>query len=293
MATASQTAAASDTRRKQLWRQRNETRARDHKADEANAAAAGIALTALRAYAKIRFDVQRHSFLPIVVDCLGLQKSASGNIDDDRALLEALLPLASEDDKHHTRKFRGGDRGPSSHWIQKWLSEAPQYRKAHLAFHEEYLRLLREVVLPQIADPRGLLFQRSPTFRCHVAAGGEATGVAHRDVDNGHPSAEINYWLPLTRAGGSNSLYTESAPGQADFAPFDAEYGELIRFWGAQCLHYTLPNETTRTRVSFDFRVVPRSCYVEEECAGGRADPYRPGEFYGEMDALGNILCGG
>ena len=23
--------------------------------------------------------------------------------------------------------------------------------------------------------------------------------------------------------------------------------------------------------------------------AGGRASPYRPGEFYGEMDALGNV----
>jgi len=34
---------------------------------------------------------------------------------------------------------------------------------------------------------------------------------------------------------------------------------------------------------------VPRSCYVEEECAAGRANPYRPGEFYGEMDALGNV----
>ena len=36
---------------------------------------------------------------------------------------------------------------------------------------------------------------------------------------------------------------------------------------------------------------MPRSCYVEEEraAAGGRASPYRPGEFYGEMDALGNV----
>ena len=280
-----------DTRRKQLWREHNATRARDHKADEASAAAAGVGLAALRSMAVLKFDVQRHDFLPIVLECLGHE--ATGTIDDDRAVLEGLQPPPASNDEYHTRKFRGGDRGPSSHWIQKWLSESPELRKAHHAFNEAYLNLLREVVLPEIADPRGLLFQRRPTFRCHVAGGGEATGVAHRDVDNGHPPAEINYWLPLTRVGGSNSLYTESSPGRADFAPFDAEYGEMLRFWGAECMHYTVPNETARTRVSFDFRVVPRSCYVEEDCAGGRADPYRPGEFYGEMDARGNVATRG
>ena len=245
-----------DTKRKQLWRQHNVTRARDHAADEASAAAAGVGLSALRKQAVFHFDVQRHPLLPVMLRCLGF--SATGSIEEDQTLLEGLQPPASSAEKtgssgaHHVRKFRGGDRGPSTHWIQRWLSESPEDRKAHAEFNEEYQRLLRDVVLPQLADPRGLLFQRRPTFRCHVAGGGEATGVAHRDVDNGHPSAEINYWLPLTRVGGSNSLYSESAPGRADYAPFESEYGQLTRFWGAQCMHYTLPNETERTRVSFD-----------------------------------------
>ena len=242
-----------DTKRKQLWRQHNVTRARDHAADEASAAAAGVGLSALRKQAVFHFDVQQHPLLPVMLRCLGL--SATGSIEEDQTLLEGLQPPAERTGSsgaHHVRKFRGGDRGPSTHWIQRWLSESPEDRKAHAEFNEEYLRLLRDVVLPQLADPRGLLFQRRPTFRCHVAGGGEATGVAHRDVDNGHPSAEINYWLPLTRVGGSNSLYSESAPGLADYAPFESGYGQLTRFWGAQCMHYTLPNETDRTRVSFD-----------------------------------------
>ena len=245
-----------DTKRKQLWRQHNASRARDHAADELSAALAGVGLSALREQAVLRFDVLRHPLLPVVLGCLGF--SATGTIEEDQTLLEGLQPPpssvagGSSGAHHHVRKFRGGCRGPSTHWIQRWLSESPEDRKAHAEFNEEYLRLLRDVVLPQVADPRGLLFQRRPTFRCHVAGGGEATGVAHRDVDNGHPSAEINYWLPLTRVGGSNSLFSESAPGRADFAPFVSEYGQLTRFWGAHCLHYTLPNETDRTRVSFD-----------------------------------------
>ena len=65
---------------------------------------------------------------------------------------------------------------------------------------------------------------------------------------------------------------------------------QVVRFWGAQCMHHTRPNETERTRVSVDFRVVPRSCFDEGGCVGGRADPYRPGEFYGWMDANGQML---
>jgi hypothetical protein len=36
-------------------------------------------------------------------------------------------------------------------------------------------------------------------------------------------------------------------------------YGELQLFYGNQCVHYTLPNATDHTRVSIDFRVIPRT----------------------------------
>ena len=36
-----------------------------------------------------------------------------------------------------------------------------------------------------------------------------------------HAPQELNWWLPLTRATGSNSLYVESAPGRKDFAPLE------------------------------------------------------------------------
>ena len=46
--------------------------------------------------------------------------------------------------------------------------------------------------------------------------------------------------------------------GLGDHAPFESRGpGELIRFWGHSCEHYTVPNDTGQTRVSIDFRVVP------------------------------------
>jgi hypothetical protein len=34
--------------------------------------------------------------------------------------------------------------------------------------------------------------------------------------------------------------------------------GEALMFYGNQCVHYTTANVTDATRVSIDFRVVPR-----------------------------------
>ena len=81
-----------DTKRKQLLRQHNVSRDRDHAADEASAAAAGVDLSALRKQAVFHFDVQRHALLPAMLRCLGF--SATGSIEEDQALLEGLQPPA-------------------------------------------------------------------------------------------------------------------------------------------------------------------------------------------------------
>ena len=61
---------------------------------------------------------------------------------------------------------------------------------------------------------------------------------------------------------GTNTLHVESKPGLGDFHPLKLSYGQLCRFWGNQCHHYTVANQTDFTRVSFDLRVIPRSLYT-------------------------------
>ena len=73
----------------------------------------------------------------------------------------------------------------------------------------------------------------------------------------GHQAGQINFWLPLVDVEGSSTLHVESSPGQGDFHPLNLKYGEVARFYGNQCIHYTVPNDTDTTRLSLDFRVVP------------------------------------
>ena len=126
-----------------------------------------------------------------------------------------------------------------------------------------YRRFVREVVAPLVcAEEDGeasLLFQRVPNFRCHLPGTGQVLVQPHTDGDYHHSPNEINFWVPLTLAWGSNTLWRETAPGREDFRPFELEPGQMAQFHSSACVHYTVPNETGRTRVSFDFRVVPRS----------------------------------
>ena len=72
-----------------------------------------------------------------------------------------------------------------------------------------------------------------------------------------HWRGEVNFWLPVTSVFGSNTLWLESEPGAGDFRPMELSAGELLRFNGYECRHYTMPNETAASRVSFDWRAIP------------------------------------
>ena len=50
-------------------------------------------------------------------------------------------------------------------------------------------------------------------------------------------------------------------PGAGDFRPFELSVGEGMRFNGNECRHFTVPNDTDVTRVSIDFRVIPKALF--------------------------------
>ena len=103
--------------------------------------------------------------------------------------------------------------------------------------------------------PYQLAYQNVCTFRVSSPRN-TPMGVPHRDYDYFHQPAELNIWVPLTRVFGTNTLYSESVPKLGDFHPFELERGQAVLFWGNQCQHYTVANDSNWTRVSFDIRVV-------------------------------------
>ena len=125
---------------------------------------------------------------------------------------------------------------------------APNYEK----LDETYHNFVKEVIGPQMGGGT-IQYQRAPTLRVYTPSL-TAMGKMHNDCNYNHQPSEINFWLPLTNVFGSNTMWVESEENKGDFHPLTMKYGEYVRFYGNKCRHYTIPNDSSKTRVSLDFR---------------------------------------
>mmetsp|Transcript_1844 Transcript_1844/g.4069 ORF Transcript_1844/g.4069 Transcript_1844/m.4069 type:complete len:420 (+) Transcript_1844:23-1282(+) len=127
-------------------------------------------------------------------------------------------------------------------------------------FQSVYRRFVKDVVRKELGEEY-VLFERNPNLRVQPVSGGAPT-APHLDADHMHSPCEINYWVPLTLATGTNTIWTESWPEQGDFHSVECDYGQVFRFYGNQCLHFSVCNAEPTSRVSFDFRVVRLSDFA-------------------------------
>lgn len=181
-------------------------------------------------------------------------------------------------------------------------------------FLELYRRLIRDVVGPLFGED--LYFQATPTLRFQFPGqkGFNWRPRIHSDIMLGHPPAEVNIWLPFTRAFGTNTMLIASLEDSSaileslgyDFATFalrvqkdeafwqacakkmhpaELEYGELLLF-DPRCLHATQNNDTDSTRISMDVRVILRRQFeklpLEYRGTGRRRMLFAPGHYYDE-----------
>eukprot|EP00928_Gymnodinium_smaydae_P031299 TRINITY_DN23011_c0_g1_i1.p1 TRINITY_DN23011_c0_g1~~TRINITY_DN23011_c0_g1_i1.p1 ORF type:complete len:276 (+),score=29.02 TRINITY_DN23011_c0_g1_i1:147-974(+) len=169
---------------------------------------------------------------------------------------------------------------PDRPWQRRFAGCSSESPLLFARFLEVYHDFIGSVILPCL-NTRCVAFEALPLFRCHLP--GESTqGSAHRDEESGHSASEINFWIPMTPAHGSNSLFAESRRGLGDFHAFEAHrgIGQYVRFHGSQVWHYTVPNETDVSRVSFDFRVIRK-----EEWSRAAFEHFPLGSHYSVWDS--------
>lgn len=137
--------------------------------------------------------------------------------------------------------------------------QAPDYDVFYSRF--ECMRQLYDTFVTEVAGPiigEPYCYQAVPTLRIHYP-NNVAVGEFHKDSDYYHPDGELNVWLPLTPAWGSNTLWVEFEPGRV--RPVGAVPGDVIVFDAVNTSHGNKVNVTRSTRVSFDFRCLPLSRY--------------------------------
>jgi hypothetical protein len=181
--------------------------------------------------------------------------------------LEALhcaIPDFSPDRDAHSRVTKAKIR------LQHPVTDA----KASSEFHAAFESLICEHVAPHVAAAcsdapalrsaaggrQTLWYACVPTIRVQTPSEEQATIRPHVDGMYDLPDGSINFWLPLTTLDSTSTLWVESVPGREDFHPLTG----ATRFDGRRCLHFTLPNHSSRTRVSLDFRCVPGALHTPE-----------------------------
>jgi ectoine hydroxylase-related dioxygenase (phytanoyl-CoA dioxygenase family) len=160
----------------------------------------------------------------------------------------------------------------------------------HRQFYQRYSEcvadLYRDFISVFVADligTRRLCYQRVPTFRIHLPSN-VAVGDFHRDSEYHHQDGEVNFWLPLTAAWGTNSMWVETAPYSDRYQPVQAQPGEVYVFDGVHLRHGNKLNRTGATRVSFDFRCITTSSFRDSglrSVAAGRR--LSIGEYFAEL----------
>ena len=202
------------------------------------------------------YDTARYPFRKLIGEYIGTQEleTLHANYDSDPARANSL--------------YKNMEQSPVFRAMYAGLS-SPQGEE----FYATYERFVREVIRPQYDGP--IYYQTKPSHRILFA---DVPGQSrfHRDADYGHDPAEVNYWVALTPAYGTNTFWIETEEGRGDYQPVEAEPGQFARFRGSTLSHGAKNNTTGRSRVSFDFRVIPAAeapaRYREQEEADPNAE---------------------
>lgn len=170
-----------------------------------------------------------------------------------------------------------------------------QKQKLHRMFYDKldvdvrfintYEKFIKEVIKPLFQEE--IYYQRYPTFRIH-----QPDNICvfkwHRDKDFGHNEKEINFFMPLTKAYDSNTIWVEKliGAGEADAEPLEADYGELIQWYGAKFYHGNKNNNTGKTRISFDFRVLMKRDFDDSQAGVSltRKTKFSPENYFSSIE---------
>ena len=166
-----------------------------------------------------------------------------------------------------------------------------QSTKFHKLFYSEYETsgfkdlyedFIKTYVAPEL-DAK-VINQAKPTFRVHMHDN-LGVGEFHRDSDYEHPLEEINFLVPVTEAIDTSTVWIESETDLADYAPINLKYGECLVFRGGLLTHGNKINKTGKSRISFDFRVIPEKFF--KPSAGSSINSgmkFKIGEYYNLLE---------
>ena len=149
-------------------------------------------------------------------------------------------------------------------------------------FFKVYKKFIKEMVVIDYNEP--MLYQTMPSFRIHFS-GNLAVGEYHKDSTYNHSTEEKNVYLPLTASKNTATVWVEDAIGSENYYPMNADYGDFVIWDGANLKHGNEINTTGKSRVSLDFRFIPKRLYKKSNKKSINAGKlFNIGEYWTELN---------
>ena len=197
---------------------------------------------------------------------------------------DGIMPTSGISDLHFHKSYDLFERQNDQSTI--WHRCFYKMIREDKSFNDVYLKFLDDKIKPRFEEE--IVYQKIPTFRVHLP-GNISVGEFHkdkhyRDEKWANQVRELNYFLPLTKAYGTNTIWAETEEDLGDYKEMRADYGECVEWSATKLTHGNKQNITRNTRVSFDFRVIPKSRYIESNhLTINTKIPFGIGGYYGVL----------
>jgi hypothetical protein len=217
------------------------------------------------------FDIEKYSFYKIIKNYYEDYFKQNITLDELHKLLTSNLITESDKDKYNRiLSFGINDRDCIFNKIfYKYYDDSTELKDMYYRFIKEYIK---PTYFP---NENKIVVQKTPNIRIHFP---ETTAIGklqsdpnnlyvgiHSDSDFGHSVNEINFILPITNMYDTNSIYFEPFPNSDitydKYLNVKLNNNELGIYYFSRCKHFNKINKTSKTRISFDFRIIPYSQY--------------------------------
>ena len=218
--------------------------------------------------------IQKHNFenpFPKLIQSIfQTEYEFTDTLDNLHILFETNL-IAQEEIEYH-KQIHDWKNDRNSIFIKKFH----KYVDTNPYFNETYIQFIQRYIRPLFPEETHLAIQKTPNIRFSlpnsVAIGRDPQDPInivglHSDSMFGHNEHEMNFIVPITPMFSTNSIYYEPF---IDSNIIPQEYENLIlnpdefmQVYFNKLKHCNKVNQTNKTRISFDMRVIPYSKYME------------------------------
>jgi len=216
--------------------------------------------------------------------------SLSYNYTEPLEQIHKLLDTSSltKEEKEYHKHLHEWQKDRNSVFVKRFHEYVDKYTH----FNEAYYKFARENILPKFPQETKIVIQKTPNIRFSLPDNA-AIGVDPNDPDHivglhcdrqfGHHPTEMNFVIPITNMGGSNSIYYEPFPNSnvhpIHFENLVLTTDQFLQAYFNEIRHCNRINRTNKTRISFDIRVIPFSKY-QENIEDFKGTKFELGKYY-------------